>query len=58
MNSPGLRPNGVSGSTVDGLTVRGSYFQLVLGTPPDWKLHVTEKSHWRPFGAPSTLNSA
>jgi hypothetical protein len=32
-NSPGLVPNGVSGSPSDGLTVKGSYFQSSLGTP-------------------------
>ena len=54
INSPGLRPNGVSGSPLDGLMVKGSYFNLVLGTPPAHKLHVIEyaKSLWRPFGAP------
>ena len=36
--SPGLRPLGVSGSFLDGPTVKGSYFQLVLGTPPAEKL--------------------
>jgi hypothetical protein len=53
-NSPGLVPNGVSGSPLDGLLVKGSYFQLVLGTPPAQKLQAVEwaKSLWRPFGAP------
>ena len=41
-NSPGLRPNGVSGSPVDGLMVKGSYFQLFQGTPPAQKLHASE----------------
>ena len=40
--SPGLRPNGVSGSLVDGPMVKGSYFQLILGTPPAQKLGVGE----------------
>ena len=54
MYSPGLRPIGVSEYFVDGLTVKGSYFELVLGTPPTQKLHVIEysKSLWRPFDAP------
>ena len=54
INSPGLRPIGVSGSFVDGLAVKGSRFQLFLGTLPAQKLHVTDcsKSLRRPFGAP------
>ena len=49
--SPGLRPIGVSGAFLDGLTAKGSYFQLVLETPPAQKLHVIKwpKSLWRPF---------
>jgi hypothetical protein len=37
-----LRPNGVSGSFVDGPMVKGSYFQLTLGTPAAQKLGVIE----------------
>ena len=52
--SRGLRPNGVSGFLLDGRMVKGSYFQLILGTPPSQKLGVAEwrKSLWRRLGAP------
>ena len=52
--SPGLRPIGVPEFLVNGLTVKGSYFQLVLGTSPVQKLHFIEQpdSPWRPSGAP------
>ena len=55
--SPGLRPNGVSGSLLDGLTVKGSYFQLFQGTPPTQQLHTSEyaKSLWRHCGAPRLI---
>ena len=54
MNSPSLRPNGVSGSLVDGPMVKGSCFQLILGTPATQKLGVGEYSMalFGPFGAP------
>ena len=53
-SSPGLRPNGVSGSLLDDPMVKGSYLQLFQGTPPAQKLHVSDGSEalcW-PFGAP------
>ena len=54
MYSPGLRPNGMSGSFLDGPMVKGPYFQLILGAPPAQKLHVVEcsKTLVRPFGVP------
>ena len=53
-NSLGLRPNGVSGSLVDGLMVKGFYFQLFQGTPPAQKLGAVDgpESLFRHFGAP------
>ena len=53
-NSFGLRPNGVSGCLLDGLMVKESYFQLILGTPPAQKLGAVDGSEarFRPFGAP------
>ena len=52
-NSLGLQPNGVSGSFLDGPMVKGSYFQLILGTPPAQKLGAVEYSMalFRSFGA-------
>jgi len=54
IHSPGLRPNGVSGSFLDDLMVKGPFFELFQGTPPAQKLHAIEysKSLLRPFGAP------
>ena len=39
---------------MDGLLVKGSYFQLFQGTPPAQKLGVAEypEALVRPFGAP------
>ena len=53
-NSPGLRPNDVSGSFEDGLVVKGSYFQLCQGARPVQKLHLIDwpKSLSRSLGAP------
>ena len=36
------RAFGVSGSFLDGLTVKGFYFQLILRIPPAQKLHTIE----------------
>ena len=48
-----FRPNGMSGSFADSLMVKGSNFQLAIGTPPAQKLSTSEypKSLLRPFGA-------
>ena len=53
MCSLGLRPNGVSGSLVDSPIVKGSYFQLTLGTRPTQKLHAADgpEALFRSFGA-------
>ena len=53
-NSLGLQPNGVPGSFLDGPMVKGSYFQLILGTNPAKKLGAVEYSMalFGPFGAP------
>ena len=50
----GHRPKGVSGSLVDGPMIKGSYFQLILGTPAAWKLGASEYSMalFRRVGAP------
>ena len=46
-NSPGLRPDGVSGSLLDDPTVKGSYFQFILGPLPSRNLALpTSRSHF------------
>ena len=49
-----LRHNGVSGSFLDGPMVKGSFFQLILGTPAARKLGASEylEALFRPVGAP------
>ena len=53
IDSPGPRPNGVSGSFLDGAMVKGSLFQMIQGTPPAQTLHAIEylEQLFRLFGA-------
>ena len=53
-NSPGLRPNGVSGSPLDCLAVKTFLLSYCIGTRLVQKLHIDGglKSLWRPVDTP------
>ena len=54
VNSPGVRPNGMSGSPLDGKTDKTVLLSYSIGAPGPRNGPFVEvaKSPWRPFGAP------